>query len=41
VVKAPVAPQNKVERRRESNQLPLPQSIEERKNDPRFKDFYK
>jgi hypothetical protein len=41
VVKVPVTPQNRAERRRESNQPPLPQSIEERKNDPRFKDFYK
>lgn len=30
-----------VEKRRVTEQPPLPQSIEERKNDPRFKDFYK
>jgi len=40
-VRAPVASPRQVERRKESNQPPLPQSIEERKNDPRFKDFYK
>ncbi|MBI1284048.1 MAG: hypothetical protein GC183_06885 [Thiobacillus sp.] len=40
-VKAPVASEIRVERRRQTEQPPLPQSIEERKNDPRFKDFYK
>jgi hypothetical protein len=40
-VRAPAASEGRVERRRPTEQPPLPQSIEERKNDPRFKDFYK